>query len=53
SQNELIERGANYKQAFIPFTSYVVSDNRIITGQNPQSSKEIAEAVVKRLSSIQ
>ncbi len=52
-QNELIERGANYKQAFIPFTSYVVSDDRIITGQNPQSSKEIAEAVVKRLSSIQ
>ncbi|AMX19554.1 chaperone protein HchA [Acinetobacter pittii] len=52
-QNGLIERGANYKQAFIPFTSYVVSDDRMITGQNPQSSKEIAEAVVKRLSSIQ
>lgn len=52
-QNGLIERGANYKQAFVPFTSYVVSDDRIITGQNPQSSKEIAEAVVKRLSSIQ
>ncbi|MDC4825868.1 type 1 glutamine amidotransferase domain-containing protein [Acinetobacter baumannii] len=52
-QNELIEHGANYKQVFIPFTSYVVSDDRIITGQNPQSSKEIAEAVVKRLSSIQ
>lgn len=52
-QNGLIERGANYKQAFIPFTSYMVSDDRIITGQNPQSSKEIAEAVVKRLSSIQ
>ena len=52
-ENGLIERGANYKQAFVPFTSYVVSDDRIITGQNPQSSKEIAEAVVKRLSSIQ
>ena len=52
-QNGLIKRGANYKQAFIPFTSYVVSDDRIITGQNPQSSKEIAEAVVKRLSTIQ
>lgn len=52
-QNGLIERRANYKQAFVPFTSYVVSDDRIITGQNPQSSKEIAEAVVKRLSSIQ
>lgn len=52
-QNGLIERGAKYKQAFVPFTSYVVSDERIITGQNPQSSKEIAEAVVKRLSSMQ
>lgn len=52
-QNELIERRANYKQAFVPFTSYVISDDRIITGQNPQSSKEIAEAVVKRLSTIQ
>lgn len=52
-QNGLIERGAKYKQTFVPFTSYVVSDDRIITGQNPQSSKEIAEAVVKRLSSIQ
>ena len=52
-QNGLIERRANYKQAFVPFTSYVISDDRIITGQNPQSSKEIAEAVVKRLSSIQ
>lgn len=52
-QNGLIERGAKYKEAFIPFTSYVVSDDRIITGQNPQSSKEIAEAVVKRLSTIQ
>ncbi|EPF6069899.1 type 1 glutamine amidotransferase domain-containing protein [Acinetobacter nosocomialis] len=52
-QNGLIERGANYKETFIPFTSYVISDDRIITGQNPQSSKEIAEAVVKRLSTIQ
>ena len=52
-QNGLIEREAKYKQALVPFTSYVVSDDRIITGQNPQSSKEIAEAVVKRLSSIQ
>lgn len=52
-QNGLIERGANYKETFIPFTSYVISDDRIITGQNPQSIKEIAEAVVKRLSTIQ
>lgn len=48
-QDELVSRGANYKKALIPFTSYVVTDDRIITGQNPQSSKEIAEAVVKRM----
>ncbi|KAA5608457.1 type 1 glutamine amidotransferase domain-containing protein, partial [Pseudomonas aeruginosa] len=51
-QNSLINHGAKYKQGFRPFTSYVVSDDRIITGQNPQSSKEIAEAVVKRLSTL-
>lgn len=51
-QDALISRGAHYKKAFIPFTSYVITDDRIITGQNPQSSKEIAEAVVKRLRTI-
>ncbi|MFW1802336.1 type 1 glutamine amidotransferase domain-containing protein [Acinetobacter nematophilus] len=48
-QNSLIQHGAQYKRGFFPFTSYVISDDRIITGQNPQSSKEIAEAVIKRL----
>ncbi|WP_175804072.1 type 1 glutamine amidotransferase domain-containing protein [Burkholderia ambifaria] len=48
-QDSLVSRGALYKKAFLPFTSYVVSSDRIITGQNPQSSKEIAEAVVRRL----
>ncbi|KWH00477.1 thiamine biosynthesis protein ThiJ [Burkholderia cepacia] len=51
-QDSLVSRGAHYKKALLPFTSYVVSDDRIITGQNPQSSKEIAEAVVKRLSEM-
>ncbi|WP_107312810.1 type 1 glutamine amidotransferase domain-containing protein [Burkholderia metallica] len=48
-QDSLVSRGARYQKALLPFTSYVVSSDRIITGQNPQSSKEIAEAVVKRL----
>jgi putative intracellular protease/amidase len=48
-QDALVSRGARYKKALFPFTSYVVTDDRIITGQNPGSSKEIAEAVVKRL----
>ncbi|GAA5630136.1 protein/nucleic acid deglycase HchA [Acinetobacter calcoaceticus] len=51
-QDGLVQRGAHYKRAWVPFTSYVVVDDRIITGQNPQSSKEIAEAVVKRLSTL-
>lgn len=51
-QDELIKRGAHYKKAFLPFTSYVVTDDRIITGQNPQSSEEIATAVVKRLKAM-
>lgn len=51
-QDGLVEKGAKYKRAFLPFTSYIISDDRIITGQNPQSSKEIAKAVVARLKSI-
>lgn len=51
-QNGLIDRGAKYKRALLPFSSYVITDDRIITGQNPQSSKAIAEAVVKKLKSL-
>lgn len=51
-QNQLIEHGAKYKRSLVPFTSYVIADDRIITGQNPQSSKEIAEAVIQRLKTM-
>lgn len=51
-QDGLVTRGAKYKRGFLPFTYYVITDDRIITGQNPQSSKEIAEAVVKRLKTL-
>ena len=36
------ERGAHLKKAFIPMTSNVVVDANLITGQNPFSSKEMA-----------
>lgn len=48
-QDELSKRGAHYKKALIPFTSYAVTDDRIITGQNPQSGGEVAKALLKRL----
>lgn len=48
-QDELSKRGARYKKALIPFTSYAVTDDRIITGQNPQSGGEVGKALLKRL----
>lgn len=45
----LKERGADYKKALIPMTSKVVVDNNLITGQDPFSSKEMAEAVMRQL----
>jgi putative intracellular protease/amidase len=48
-EDELIAKGARYCKAWLPFTSFVVVDGRIATGQNPGSSKAIAEAVVKLL----
>lgn len=45
----LKERGANYKKAFIPMTSKVVTDAKLITGQNPFSSKEMAKVVIEEL----
>ncbi|MDE2419698.1 MAG: type 1 glutamine amidotransferase domain-containing protein [Gammaproteobacteria bacterium] len=48
-QDQLVSRDARYTKAFFPFTSYVVTDGRIITGQNPQSSGAVAEALVKLL----
>ncbi|WP_413533536.1 type 1 glutamine amidotransferase domain-containing protein [Empedobacter brevis] len=45
-------RGANYKKACIPMTSKVVVDGKLITGQNPFSSKEMAEVVIKEINKI-
>lgn len=42
---ELKKRGADYEKALIPMTSKVVIDGHLITGENPFSSKEIAEAI--------
>ncbi len=45
----LKERGANYKKALIPMTSKVIVDNNLVTGQNPFSSKEMAEVLIQQL----
>lgn len=43
------EIGAHLKKAFIPMTSHVVVDGNLITGQNPFSSKEMAQVVIRQL----
>ncbi|UXV35007.1 type 1 glutamine amidotransferase domain-containing protein [Staphylococcus sp. IVB6181] len=44
-ETELKKRDAKYSKAKLPFRPYVVKDDRLVTGQNPQSPKKVAEAV--------
>lgn len=52
-EDRLVGQGARYQKAWMPFTSYVVTDGRLITGQNPQSAKAVAKALVAALASRQ
>jgi putative intracellular protease/amidase len=46
---EMKKQGALYNKAFIPLTAHVAVDGHLITGQNPFSTKAVAEAVVEKL----
>ena len=48
-QDKIENRNGNYNKNFIPFTSNVVIDGRIITGQNPNSTTEVAKAILDYL----
>ncbi|AMY05868.1 type 1 glutamine amidotransferase domain-containing protein [Staphylococcus condimenti] len=48
-EDELKKRGANYSKAKLPLRPYVEVDGRLVTGQNPESPKQVAEAVSKIL----
>jgi putative intracellular protease/amidase len=50
-QDELKSRGAEYQKTMIPFASYVVTDGRLITGQNPGSSLEVAKEALRVIAS--
>lgn len=41
--------GAQFEKALIPFAPFVVTDGKLITGQNPFSAKLTAQAVIKVL----
>jgi putative intracellular protease/amidase len=47
-EDALKNRGAKYSAA-APWQAYVVTDGRLVTGQNPASAKGVAESVIKIL----
>ncbi|GAA5213459.1 type 1 glutamine amidotransferase domain-containing protein [Corallincola platygyrae] len=47
-QDQMIERGASFSKA-APWQSKVVVDQRVVTGQNPQSAKLLGEKVAELL----
>jgi putative intracellular protease/amidase len=49
SEQQMKDRGARYEKAFLPFTSNVVTDGKLVTGQNPQSAKATAQRVAAML----
>ncbi|WP_081819383.1 type 1 glutamine amidotransferase domain-containing protein [Maribacter sp. Hel_I_7] len=50
-EDQLIERGAIFEKSE-PFTDHVVADQRLVTGQNPQSAKSVGQATLNELQKI-
>lgn len=51
-ETKLIERGANFEKSGL-WQPHVTVDQRVITGQNPQSAKGVGEAILKELKSLE
>lgn len=49
AEQEMVRRGALYEKALLPFVSKVVTDGRLVTGQNPQSAKATASQIAALL----
>lgn len=47
-ESKLMERGAIFEKSGL-WQSHVVTDQRVVTGQNPQSAKAVGEAVLSAL----
>ena len=48
TETRMRERGATYRRG-LPFTAHAVVDGRLVTGQNPGSTKKVAQRVVALL----
>lgn len=51
-ENKLIERGAKFEKSGL-WQKHVTIDQRLITGQNPQSAEGVGEATLKELKKLQ
>ena len=49
TETELGARGGTYSKHEDPWQPFVVADDRLITGQNPASTAQLAEKVLARL----
>src|SRR5699024_3956779 len=49
AEQEMKNREALYEKALLPFTSHVVTDGHLVTGQNPQSARATARRVASLL----
>jgi len=49
TEDEMVKRGARYQRADQPWAVFAVSDQRVVTGQNPASGGAVAELVLKEL----
>ncbi|MDA8744835.1 type 1 glutamine amidotransferase domain-containing protein [Rubripirellula amarantea] len=50
-EDKLIERGGKFEKS-APFTEHVAVDQRLVTGQNPQSAKEVGMATLQELQKL-
>lgn len=50
-ESKLREQGANFEKSG-PFQAHVAEDDRLITGQNPQSATAVARTVLRRLAAL-
>ena len=51
-EDQLTNRGAEYSKGLAPFTTHLVEDDNLITGQNPNSARAVAEAVARKLNML-
>lgn len=49
-EDELRKSGADYEKSFIPFMPFIIVSERLITGQNPFSTRKVARKVLEELS---